>query len=113
MRLIDTDANRQLLSEKDRTAEMLNFFINNGLEALILLEDEGREKFNVTPAEFFGITLSLLESYMKQFTMASDTTKFKKIFNDKKRQELVNFFDKSLFEFYFRKKFENQQSGDA
>ena len=103
----------QEVSEKARTSEMLNFFINNGLEALILLEDEGREKFNVTPAEFFGITLSLLESYMKQFTMASDTTKFKKIFDDENRQKLVNFFDKSLFEFYIRKKFENQQNGDA
>ena len=103
----------QELSEKDRISEMLNFFINNGLEALILLEDKGREKFNVTPAEFFGITLSLLESYMKQFTMASDTTKFKKIFDDENRQKLVNFFDKSLFEFYIIKKFENQQNGDA
>lgn len=90
----------QEISGKDRTSEMLTFFVKDGIESTILLRDEAIEKFNVTPAEFYGMMISLLESFMKNFSTKADPSKYKKIFNDKKRQKLVDFFDEAFLEFY-------------
>jgi hypothetical protein len=79
-----------------RTKELLNFFIDNGIESTRLLSVEAIAKFNVTPIEFYGIMLCVLESFMKNFTNNNSALKFKKIFNDKKRQKLVDFFYEAI-----------------
>lgn len=87
------------ISGKDRTSEMLTFFVEDGIESIRLFLGLAREKFNITPAEFYGMMISLLESLMKRYTN-KDALILKKIFNDKKRQKLVDFFDEAFLEFY-------------
>lgn len=83
-------------SEKDRASEILNFFIDKGIESTKLLSLEAIAKFSVTPHQFYGIMISLLESFVKNFSTNADASDFKKIFNDKKRQKLVNLFDEAI-----------------
>ena len=90
----------QEVSEEDRIPKMFQFFIKDGVESIRLLLAQAREEFNITPPEFYGILISLLESFTKCFTTNCDTKMFKGISNDKKRQKLVDFFDKAFIEFY-------------
>ena len=86
----------QEVSEKDRTFEMLKFLIEKGIESTKLLSMEAIEKFSVTPHQFYSIMISILESFVKNFATNSDASDFKKIFNDKKRQILVNIIDRAI-----------------
>lgn len=83
-------------SERDRASEMLTFFIEKGIESTKLLSLEAIAKFSVTPHQFYGIMISLLESFVKNFSTNADASDFKKIFNDKKRQKLVNVIDRAI-----------------
>lgn len=92
------------ISGKDRTSKMIKFFVDDGFEAIRLLSSEAIKKFNITPAEFYGILLSLVESFTKCFTTNNDTKLFKEIFDDEKRQNLVNFFEEAIHKFYLTNK---------
>jgi len=75
----------------DRETQIMAFFlttVNSGLSRFI---KKGKEKFKITPAEFFGCFLALLSANQKYYTVKQEDT-LKDLFDVPEREKLVDFF---------------------
>ena len=84
--------------ETEEVTEILNIFYQFGVTELRSFTNKIVDEHKLSPHEYYLMMVSLLEAFMKYFTVNCDRTSLKEIFDLENRQEVVNVFSNGFSE---------------
>ncbi len=85
-----------LKTEQEVVTEILNIFYEFGLNDLWSFTNKVVDTHKLTPHQYYFMMVSLLEAFMKYFSVTCDRTSLKEIFDSEDRQGIVDCFSKAL-----------------